>query len=553
MDKIKWMTSFFSKKDKSEVEQIPDATAEPEASALWYSHKQKFISGNVASVYFDGEKDKGVLGMPVNYEFGHYEMAARGWKIYHDSDICKTFINNLVNWVCGSGLRLQSEPLEDIILKKYPNADLKQFVAQIEKRFRSYTTSEMVSHDKELNLGLLYRQAVLNAIISGDCLIVQRIDKYGPTYQLIEYMSIVSPDGADPLYIDAILRGNRIFMGVEVDKNNKHVAYYIKPDSKEDSNIQRIPAYGTKTKQRQAFLLYGSDKLISGVRGLCIFGGSIQKLNSIDGFADAIVEGAKIRSKVAIVQENSRWSDGENAVIKALNLSLSAGEPFDLQLGGTQEGVNQSVAAMGLGDIINGPVGASFKQIAAIPETNIAPFEETIVKFFASSIGIPYEVGLMIYKNSFSASRMSSQSAEVIIHIKRQMYVKFYRIISNTYLEIQILKGYVKAPGYIDALNNMDIEMLEAWRNSRWVGPRLPQADPVKEVKANILQLQNRLKTHEMICEESGSGDFDNIVKTIGDEIKFMKEHITEDWLLPPNAESSKSELPKDKKVLDRE
>ena len=76
--------------------------------------------GNAYPIYtkvFDGEKTQGELGAPVNYVPDYTALAFRSWQAYVTSDIAQIIVNSFLNWVIGSGLKLQSEPVKSVINK----------------------------------------------------------------------------------------------------------------------------------------------------------------------------------------------------------------------------------------------------------------------------------------------------------------------------------------------------------------------------------------------------------------------------------------------------
>ena len=95
----------------------------------------------------------------------------------------------------------------------------------------------------------------------------------------------------------------------------------------------------------------------------------------------------------------------------------------------------------------------------------------------------------------------------------------------NLFLDMQILTGKIKAEGYFTARNKKDVILLQAYRNARFTGPGVPQADPGREVKAEVEKIKNNLSTHEQAIERlNGGDDFDTIVDKLGTERKRINE-----------------------------
>ena len=211
-----------------------------------------------------------------------------------------------------------------------------------------------------------------------------------------------------------------------------------------------------------------------------------------------------------------------------------------------------NATASGVDSLVELPIGATVKTMPATSNTNIGPFVETAVMFYGASIGMPYEMATMVFKNSFSASRMSSQSFQQILNNMREMYSDYYQVAYSLYLEIEVLLGNVEAPGYLEAVMKNDYIMVEAYISNRYLGPRVPQADPSKEIKSAILAIQHGIKTHEQAADENGGGDFSTNVLYLGEEYELMQRYIPKEYQLPTNAETSTAEFGKEPKTKEK-
>ena len=137
-------------------------------------------------VYSDGEKNVGQMGPPIHYVYNYESVRVRGRQLYNESDIAKTFINNYVEWICGAGLKMQAEPMDDVInAGKGTKFDKKKFIREAESRFRLHMESRFSTHSNNISGQLQFRSAVLEAIIEGDCLIVDRVKNGYPTIDVI--------------------------------------------------------------------------------------------------------------------------------------------------------------------------------------------------------------------------------------------------------------------------------------------------------------------------------------------------------------------------------
>lgn len=500
--------------------------------------------------YSDGEKNIGQMGPPIHYVYDYQMVRIRGRQLYNESDIAKTFINNYVEWICGAGLKMQAEPMDDVINSdKNSKFDKKRFIREAESRFRIHMESRFSTHNQNQSAQIQFRGAVLEAIIEGDCLILDRVKNGYPTIDVISGRKIKSP--GYPYDTEIVSRGNKEYDGVEIDENGTHVAFYVQNT---DYTFTRIEAVGSKTGRKQAALMYGMDLPVGAVRGLPIMIASFENIKNVTDLIGSAASGAVKAANFAVIMEHNHFSTGEGINMQAMLEAAAAGEPKDQQLNpyGTIDELKRNVAAVGADQLLNAPIGATIKTMPATSNTNIGGFLEPILVLIAAAIGIPYEVATMLYKNSFSASRMSSQSFQQILLNRRALYTPmYYGMNYEIFVELEVLYGRITAPNFIDAILKNDHITKEAYLKSRYVGPRVPQADPSKEAKAGILLMQHGAKTHEQLSEENGGGDFWTNNETLGEEYSEMEKLIPKQFLLPTNAETTSAEFGKESKVKD--
>jgi len=105
----------------------------------------------------------------------------------------------------------------------------------------------------------------------------------------------------------------------------------------------------------------------------------------------------------------------------------------------------------------------------------------------------------------------------------------FYQNIYNFWLETEILKNKIQAPGYLKAAQENDIMVLDAYRNARFVGPPVPHIDPVKEVAAERLKLGDTaasipLTTIEAATERLNGGEAASNMEQYSTELQKSKD-----------------------------
>lgn len=490
----------------------------------------------------DGEKTQGELGAPVDYDPMFYSMAARGWQMYMESDIAGTIINTFLDGVLGAGLKSQVQPIKELLGSDYNEDEYKK----IELRNRAYANDENSSHSKMMDLHEIVREAYRCAMVGGDCLQTYRYDN-GPTIELTDGRYIVDPD-YDQM-AKAKESGNKIIHGVEINKRGEHIAYHV---LQSDGSTKRHTRF-TKSGRLQCKMLYGDRYRIDDVRGMPLYIRSIEKMKKIDRYIEAMVGSAEERAKFSVFFEHNHFSTGEDPMMKAILDAELSGE------GAETVGLNYSNGILEAGkkyqqttgkQSVNMPVGATAKALDSTIELRLREFADGTFLYICASLGMPIEIALKKFEQSFSASRMASQVWKMTIKIRRRYIEKScYQPFYNLQLDWDVLNGRIALPGYKQAIEGKDIVKLQAYRNARFIGPGVPQADPVKEVKAIVLMLQNNLMSHEEAVELLADGDFDSTLAKLGLEYSAIINTIPKDYQRPPNAEKDTAELPQEEKV----
>lgn len=453
---------------------------------------------------WDGEKTQGELGAPLSYMPDYTALSYRSWKAFTDSDLAQIIIKAHINWVIGIGLKLQAEPSSEVIESEGVNFNKNEFVRTIENRFRLFVKTKNSVHSQMMNFQQLQRLLYLNACVGGDVLCIMRMEDGLPTMEVIEGIHIQTPD------IEKISKaeklGNKIVHGVELNSKKQHVRYYYRGDKGEFKSVNAI---GEKSKKELAFLFYPSEYRIDSVRGLPLLSAVLEKISKLDRYNEAIVATAEEQAKVPWWFEHKEFSTGENPDLSKLTGAITGanedtGDAKVVDMTAQTKAVKKTFEK----EAYNLPVGATMKKLESGMEKDQEAFTTGNFIYICAALEIPYEVALMKYVNSFSSSRMASQSFLFILNIKRMLFTdtvlkKYYSL----FLDSQILSGKVNAEGYFTAMNKKDVILLEAYRSCRFSGPGVPQADPSKEVKAEVEKINANLTTREQSMERLNNGD----------------------------------------------
>jgi len=498
-------------KDKSEaIEVVSDK--------LSYSEFKGYRYTNV--VPFDGEKTPYELGSPINYYLDYYTLRYRAWESYLKSDVVQNAIRKYCLWIVGSGLKLQSNP-EKMVLDKYKvsinEGQIREYIDSVESLFRLYANSKNSTYSKETTLHDEAAEALKNAIICGDILCVTRFDGSNVTVETIDGGNLQTPIMGEEM-AKAIKRGNTIVQGVEVNGKGSHVAYYVITKS---MNYERIPAYNS-LGMRTAWLMYGMKYKKSEIRGMSLLAAVIETADKMDRYKDATLGSAEENAKIPYTIEHDNNSTGENPLAQHIAQSFGKGKGTAPETETDNADVVASKVAQTTNKMaLNMPKGASLKRNSGNTDLYFRDFFEINIDIIYATLGIPPEVAMDKFGGAYSGSRAAIKSWEYKMMTDRDIILKrqFYKPFFDFWLDIQILKNVVQAPGYLGG----DEMVKESYRNCRFIGATVPHIDPVKEVLAERQKLGDRLKgipltSIEQSMENLNTGDYNQVIKQVTNE-----------------------------------
>lgn len=161
------------------------------------------------------------------------------------------------------------------------------------------------------------------------------------------------------------------------------------------------------------------------------------------------------------------------------------------------------------------------------PSSNFAAFEVTIKRCMAAALGIPYEsLSKDFSKTNYSSMRAALNEAWKVYDFYRKWFARLYtQPVWEMVIEEAYLRNHLGLADDIDGLGAEKgfYEGLKYWTSATWIGPAKGFVDPVKEITATILALQNRLITYGEAWAERG-GDFADALPVMQEEIEQLGE-----------------------------
>jgi capsid protein len=481
--------------------------------------------GNILYTHgYDGEKNFGEIG-PIRSYLPQYSMLRyRSWQAYLESDLAQLAINRFATWVIGKGLKLQSEPSKLVLEAEGVNtSNIAKFSKIIEARYGLFCNSKRSDYAGMNTKNWIAKTAFVNAIVGGDCLVIQRYekDKDTVTIEIVDGAMVQSSHFGTEVNPHNLANGNRIEHGIELSPRNEHVAYYV---LRSNGTHDRIPA--RQGQLTTAFMVYGSRYRLDTHRGIPLIAVVLETIKKLERYKEATVGSAEEQQKIAYFFEHALGSDGSNPLIDQLAKLYDDGDGVPIDDVGNA--LADKVAASVNKQVFNLPINSTVKALEGKGQLYFKDFYQVNAHMLFSAIGIPPNVALQMYDASYSASRAAMKDWELQLDVKRGEWSdQFEHPIFQFWTFIETLKGTIQAPGLLEAAAGIrpNWAIIEAYMKARFVGASVPHVDPVKEVEAERAKLGAAgaaipLTTAEQATESLGGGDFDSNMEQFANELE---------------------------------
>lgn len=362
--------------------------------------------------------------------------------------------------------------------------------------------SKVVTADGLMSMSSLLKAVVRGLAVDGEAFLELKV---GPRYRDRVGFTMIEPDLIDHnANGHERSTGNRVRMGVEIDDDERPVAYHILYQHPGDSNWTPTAANGSRTRRVSAeniIHIYEKTRPHQ-TRGQPPMASAMTSLQMLDGYREAEITHRRIAaSKMGFFERDPEsgplkaMSDSEDPETDELEIDVEPGQFRDL------------------------PIGRRFKAFDAnSTSTDYASFERQIIRSIASALGPSYfDLGNDLADVNYSSIRQGALTDR-----------DFYRGMQSFVVERclapvveQWLKYNVGGPDVNDKLR-IPATRLEKFVDGLTYLPRgWTWVDPQKEVNASIKGIENKLTSRSKIISESG-GDFERIV----DDLEREQEMI---------------------------
>ena len=441
----------------------------------------------------------------------------RSRDLYMGVPLATSAIKTMRTNVVGTGLVLKSQIDYEYLGLTEEQAE--RLENNIEREFALWANTEACDIERFDNFAELQQLAFMNWLLSGDVIALMPTTKrngvpYDLRIRLIESDRLCAPSGKeyDPNFVG----------GVETNDAGETVAYHIlniHPLSYETGKAPewvRIEAFGKHTGRRNVLHIMNRER-IGQRRGVPFLAPVIESLKQLGRYTDAELVAAVVSGMFAVfIQKSNNSGDG---------MAIGEVVPESEQVSSSASDIE-----IGNGSIIDLEEGEEANAVSpGRPNANFDGFVTAITRQIGAALEIPYELLVKNFTASYSASRGALLEAWKSFSTYRNWLSKdFCQPIYEEWLAEAVAKGRIIAPGFFS-----DISIRKAYSGAEWNGPAQGLLNPVQEVQAAELRVNNGFSTRARESREMNGSDFYKNARQRKREESIMREVNTNGNIKP--------------------
>lgn len=415
--------------------------------------------------------------------------------------------NNIkVGNVVGTGLRLQSQIDHEFLGMTEDEADAWQRNA--EREFAIWADSTNCDVSRTLNFYAQQELTFRATLESGDALVnMPYVDRKNSVYQLA--LQLIESDRLCNENWQADTE--RLSGGVEKDEYGAPVKYHIlkqHPGSvtryRGKGEWIKLDAFGSETGRRNVIHLY--RKLRPGqTRGVPDLAPVIEALKQLGDYTEAELTAAVISGMFTVfVHTEGDYSLEE---IARFNTDYGQSDSNEIKLG------TGSVVGLGVNEKIE-------TANPGRPNQAFDPFVLAILRQVGVALEIPFELLVMQFNSSYSASKAALETAWTFFRNRRKWLAdNFCRPVYEAWMYEAVAIGRIKAPGFM-----RDPAIRAAYLGSQWIGPAKPVLDLTKEATGRAIMEDREWTTAANNTAELTGGDWEINHRQRTKEVRAQKE-----------------------------
>ena len=410
----------------------------------------------------------------ANYEIrgGLAALRARSRQAARDNGHIRNFLRLMCSNVIGpKGIQLQSRAR--LSGSKTLDVELNK---KVEEAWFEWTHREHCTISTKLDWRGVQKLALTQLLRDGEFLIemIEGVGDFGLS------LKIWDVNWLDETYNDTMPNGNRVIMSVEIDANERPVAFWLTTPSSEMNFTNRRER--TRTRKPAESMIHGylieDDE--SQVRSVSWITPALLDIKNFQGYTEGVVTSARVSANTfgfvkQQLADGEEWTGEENED-GTQTLPMIDSSPLSVNL------LNP---------------GMEFQQFdPKQPTQNHPAFSKTMQTSIGTDLSIPYFLLVGDWEAvNFSSSRGGlGEFHEMCKDIQDFISTLLCRRVYHVWARNAMLAGRL----------SVTARQLKEIRNATWRPRGWPYIDPTKDVAADVERLRNRLATPSEILSERG-------------------------------------------------
>ena len=448
----------------------------------------------------------------------NYTLRQRARMLYMAAPVATSAIKTNRTNVIGCGLQLKSR-INRVKLGLTPE-QAKEWQRKAEEEFELWAANKRNCDAIGVNNFYTAQQlALASCLVSGDLIVLLKhedptvLNPYGLRFHMIEADRVSTPTAmtAGSSFFANMTQGetkegNRIYDGVEVDKNGRIIAYWIRntypfQQTADKTEWKRVLATGEETGLPNVLHVMETERP-EQYRGVSYLAQVIEPLLQMRRYTDSELTAAVVESFfTAFIKTEADPNENPYNEVGGDGTDQVSDDPNEYEMGPGQINIMKPGEDVVFGD-------------PKRPAGGFDGFVVAICKQIGAALEIPADLLLKSFNASYSASRAALLEAWKAFKMRREWFADdFCRPLYEVWMAEAVARGRIIAPGFFS-----DPAIRAAWLGSEWIGPTQGQLDPVKEITAEQLACENGFSTREQSTIRLNGGSFEANAEQLVDE-----------------------------------
>lgn len=423
-------------------------------------------------------------------------LRARARDLERNADIAESIVSAYERNVVGVGMTVQAKPL-----KKNGKED-KKLAEKMETIFYDWSIAASCDISGELCFEEMQELAVRRMIVDGGVLFVMSDNPYDKSAIpfMLQMREVDDIDGNKFSYqIDN--NGNRIINGIEVNKYNKPIAYWLKnvsPDGIQLGESIRVPA--------ERVIYMRKKKRSSQIREVSKLASTAERVRDVNEYSEAVSIKERVLACLSVfIKKQLPAASVGRGTIPVTNKDGSSGYEMKTLAPGM-------ITELQPGDDVSSvnPAGQA---------SNAKEFITSQQRLIGSGMGLSYEAASRDMSQVNYSSARQGLLEDRKTYENMQLYLKRHlcAIVYREVITQAVLAGKLNIPDFFADK--------ERYLYHNWIAPGMSWIDPQREIKANETALATNQTTLAQICAQNGQ-DWREVVNQRAEEINYINSLI---------------------------